>query len=331
MLSKDISVVVQGFVCEVATPKCLKSIRECLPDSKIILSSWEGSDLSTVGILCDEVVLNADPRQIIQQRTMSGSKTNVRYSNINRQIVATLSGLKRVNTKYVLKFRTDFALCNPGFLNYFDSYQEFDDKFKCVEKRVLLWNLYTRNPKIKFPLAYHFSDVVMFGLRDDLLNIWDIPLSAPDDIVKYGKHEFARYAPEQHVWLNFLRKYHAIECPEFDTQCGDVIRESENYMLNNVVLLNTKQFGLKVLKKDILSHHAWTCYTHRDWLALYKKSIFKESTLGYIWLCIKYNYKLILFVPLVINYVWRKVVKAVTCLIPNKKLRRQVRRIYWRT
>jgi hypothetical protein len=328
MLSKDISVVVQGPVCEVATAKCLKSIRECLPDSKIILSSWKGSDLSTVESLCDEVILSTDPGQIIQQRTMSGSKPKVRYSNINRQIVTTLSGLKRVNTKYVLKFRSDLALCNAGFLNYFDSYQEFDDMFKCVEKRVLLWNLYTRNPKIKFTLAYHFSDVVMFGLRDDLHNIWDIPLCAPDDFVKYGEHEFARYAPEQHVWLNFLRKYHAIECPEFDTQCKEVIRESENYMFNNVVLLSSKQFGLKVLKKDILRHEAWTCYTHKDWLALYKKIIFKENTIEYVWLCLKNNYKLIYFVPQVIHYVWRKVVKAITCLIPNKKLRRLVRRLY---
>jgi hypothetical protein len=331
MNGSSISIVVQGPVHKVATFGCLKSIKSSLPDSRIILSTSIGTDISYLESLYDEVVFSEDPGPNMQSRWVNGAKDKIKFSNLNRQIKTSVNGLLRVETKYVLKFRTDLALCNPGFLNYFDSYQEFDDKFKCVEKRVLLWNLYTRNPKIKFPLAYHFSDVVMFGLRDDLLNIWDIPLSAPDDIVKYGKHEFARYAPEQHVWLNFLRKYHAIECPEFDTKCEDVIRESENYMLNNVVLLNTKQFGLKVLKKDILSHHAWTCYTHRDWLALYKKSIFKESTLGYIWLCIKNNYKLIFFVPLAINYVWRKVVKAVTCLIPNKKLRRQVRRLYWRT
>jgi hypothetical protein len=324
MLFKDVTVVVQGAIHGVYTPKCLKSIRECLPDSKIILSSWEGSDLSTVEALCDEVVLNTDPGQIVQQRSTCGSKPKVRYSNINRQIIATLSGLKRVDTRFVLKIRTDFALNNTGFLNYFNAYQEFDNKFKCVEQRVLLWNLYTRNPYIKHPLAYHFSDIVMFGLRDDLINIWDIPECLPDHFVNDGEFEYARYAPEQHLWLSFLRKYHDVDCSHYDTRSKGVQRESENYMLNNVVLLSAKQFGLKVLKKEILGYDTWTCYSHADWLSLYSKKKSGYVSVNYIWLKVKECYGMFAWV----HFLWRKVVKAIACLIPNKKLRRLVRRLY---
>jgi hypothetical protein len=48
----DISIVVQGAVNTNYTLRCLKSIRACLPDSKIILSTWKGSDLSCLVSFC---------------------------------------------------------------------------------------------------------------------------------------------------------------------------------------------------------------------------------------------------------------------------------------
>ena len=39
--SEDISVVVQGAIDKVNTPKCLESIRKVLPRAEIVLSTWE--------------------------------------------------------------------------------------------------------------------------------------------------------------------------------------------------------------------------------------------------------------------------------------------------
>ena len=46
--SKDISVIVQGPINKKETPKCLKSIRKFLPEAEIILSTWQGTDISNL-------------------------------------------------------------------------------------------------------------------------------------------------------------------------------------------------------------------------------------------------------------------------------------------
>jgi hypothetical protein len=327
--AEEITVVVQGAIDKEKTPICLLSLRRYLPDAKIILSTWKNSDLSNLKSLYDEVVLSKDPGNIIWwKKNKGGNKKNIN-SNINRQIVSTVNGIKKAETKYVLKFRTDFALNGNNFINYFDKYNEYDSKYKLVKKRVLLWNLYTRNPYIKHDFPYHYSDIVMFGLKEDLLNIWDIPLCPNDDFINKGKTISTRYMPEQYVWLSFFRKYKNIKCARYYTLSRKIKNESMKYMVNNIVLLNNKQFGLNILKKDILNHNTWTCYSNKDWLTLYRKQNNKVClSCGYIWLKIKENYKIIFLLPICLYYVWRKFIKIIACLIPNRKLRHMVRKLY---
>lgn len=318
--SKNISVVVQGPVEHNLTVRCLKSIRVCFPDSKIILSTWEGSDLSTVGLLCDEVVLSEDPGQVVWYRR----EENTIFSNVNRLIVSTRAGLAKVDTKYALKFRSDLELVHTGFLDYFNQYKVYDDRYKCVGERVLIWNLYSRNPHLKNSFPFHFSDVVLFGLAQDLRNIWDIPnMSTGGDLIKYGKVEVAKYAPEQYIWLTYFRKFKEVECAKGWLDDGKVFAESENYMLNNVLLLSREQFGFDVFKKELLGHRAWDCYTHADWMALYRYRFSGEISSGYIWL--KFKEVIPYRFP---HFVFRQFIKALACLVPNKKLRRKVRGLY---
>ena len=319
--NEDVTVVVQGPVYQDLTTQCLLSIRACMPDSKIILSTWRDSDVSVIKSLCDEVIFNEDVGAVVSYPKSKYKKWDS-YSNVNRQIISTFEGLKRAQNKYALKLRTDTALTNSNFLEYFDRYVLYDDHYKCVQQRVLLWNLYTRNPHIKLDLPYHYSDVAMFGLTDDLLKIWDIPLCPEGDFVKRGSMVSSRYRPEQHLWLNFLRKYKDIDCPRYYTASKDIMKESENYMINNVVLLNTKQFGLQILNKDLTTHESWTCYSHADWDALYRKKYSGCYSVNYLRLRIKECYSLIGMM----HFLWRKVVKAIVCLIPNKRLRRLFRR-----
>lgn len=301
VLFEDLTVVVQGPVDGEQTAYCLKSIRKCLPGSRVILSTWIGSDLSGIELLCDEVVLSEDIGAVVQRGSNDGSKLKNRYSNINRQIRSTLGGLNRVESKYVLKIRTDVALENSNFLKYFGLYEDYDAKYKYVQQRILLWNLYTRNPHIRHQYPDHYSDVVMFGLRDDMLNVWDIPFCSADDNIIIGDYLCARYFPEQYLWLSFLRKYNNVNCPQYDTKCKEIKKISECYLVNNVVLLNSKQYGLEVLKKSILSHCPWTCYSHADWRSLYNKQNSGKTSGSYIWLKLKGCY--FLLSPVV--FVWR--------------------------
>lgn len=46
MISKnDISIILQGSIIKTETLKCLKSIRKFLPDSEVILSTWQGAEV----------------------------------------------------------------------------------------------------------------------------------------------------------------------------------------------------------------------------------------------------------------------------------------------
>lgn len=93
--SQDISVVVQGAISKEETPKCLKSIRKFLPNAEIVLSTWEGSDVSFLNGLYDILLLNKDPGAGYYYKT----ETTVKYNNINRQLFSTQKGLKKSNKK----------------------------------------------------------------------------------------------------------------------------------------------------------------------------------------------------------------------------------------
>lgn len=59
MDTKDISVIVQGAINKNETIKCLQSIRHYLPGAEIILSTWEGSNITDLDY--DNLILSKDP------------------------------------------------------------------------------------------------------------------------------------------------------------------------------------------------------------------------------------------------------------------------------
>ena len=112
--SKDISVVVQGPIRTDITSKCIKSIRQFLPDSEIILSTWKNEDISQLDY--DKLVLCDDPGATL----LCVKHKKQIYNNMNRQLVTVKEGLKLANRKYVLKLRTDLILTNANFLDFWN-------------------------------------------------------------------------------------------------------------------------------------------------------------------------------------------------------------------
>ena len=93
--SSEISVVVQGAVDKELTPKCLLSIRKYLPEAEIILSTWEGTDVS--GLSYDKVLLNKDPGAFPYLRN------SLKSNNLNRYLVSSRNGIQKASKKYILK------------------------------------------------------------------------------------------------------------------------------------------------------------------------------------------------------------------------------------
>ena len=87
-----------------------------------------------------------------------------------------------------------------------------------------------------------------------------------------------KYVPEQHIFIQCLRKNgFAVDC-EYYNDCRPAnIEQTERYFASNFIFLSFDQFNVMCEKytfqprmhpKDFLC-----CYTHYDWLCLYKKYV----------------------------------------------------------
>ena len=277
--TKDISVVVQGAVDKAITPLCLASVREHLPDAEIILSTWEGTKVN--GFSYDGLIENPDPGAFpcdkLQKSVMN---------NINRQIVSTYNGLLRCTRRYALKLRSDFYIERPDFLYYFGKYTEYDPEYRFVKERVVGCSVYSRNPRSHiYPLVMPYcpSDFFFFGLREDLLNLFDRELiDDPDEKLFFERYPeyckylnyreaLCQYMPEQSIWIGFLKKH----IQDIDCICRDHITKNnivltEKSFANNLVFCSADQLGIGTYKVGLFQKGIpENCLTHQDWRDIY--------------------------------------------------------------
>lgn len=318
---EDISVVVQGAIVPILTKLNLQHIRKFLPRSKIILSTWEGSNLD--GLDFDELVLNKDPGGF-SHNYCDGVKVN----NVNRLIVSSLNGIKTANSRYVFKIRSDFLLQGNSFLRFFDLFKFVESDFALFKHKILACSYFTRDPS-KSNLAYHPSDIAFFGFKTDLFDLFDIDLMTESDEFFFEKNGYRerRYAPEQFVFISFLEKRNRkVLCNNSKVIDKYQIVETERYLASNFVLLDWRQFNLKPPQKFYnyrkLDH--FTCITHVEWKHLYCKyvTLRPNSFVGF-------NYERMKLNSILFKYrVLKIIAKLITMFIfgkNNKNLRKKIK------
>jgi len=270
--TKDISVVVQGAVDSVFTSRVLKSIRKHLPKAEILLSTWEGMDVS--GLDYDTVILNKDPGV----SDMSPWEKN----NVKRQIVSSLNGIKKTQRKYVLKTRSDIELRGVNFLKYFDKFDSCDKEWHFLKGRIIVPSMVSRDPRIwESPMCP--SDWCSFGLKDDMLTLWDAPLPTREEedwfLNKEKPHSVnicypalqARYNPEQTIWTSFVKKFTPVHADHMFDINPQSINETLRSFANNLIIISEKQFGIRFLKKNRPGSDMWHVITYRDFIKIYNK------------------------------------------------------------
>ncbi len=288
MQDTDITVVVQGPVQsmperaqdEGITKRCLSSVRHFLPGSRIVLSTWENQDLD--GLDYDELVINEDPGTNIIGFQRNGEP---RYENTNRQIVSTMGGLRRVDTRYAMKLRADNFLTGTGFKALQRQYDKRCDELRILEERVVITNTLMRRYYRGHRVAFFLSDFFDFGLTEDVVNIWDLPLleDFPFDPRLEGAQQH-RGAPapttdvDQVLAERFIDKHRAEPLglvDVFDTR-GDKLRESDVFFANNFVVATPDEIGLGLPLKFTEGRQAKfsskaTCLSSPEWRRLYRK------------------------------------------------------------
>lgn len=268
---KNITILIQGPWHEEITSKVISSAKLYFPQSPILVSTCDNISSSHAKDNC-RFIISPDPGAFCYP-----NHPYEKPNNINRQLVNTINGLKEVKTRYTLKLRSDFILMGNSFLNFYDRFLPADPEFQIFEHKILSCCYFARNPNSKMCFPYHISDLVLFGQTKDLRNLFDIPLMNTNDAYfdPTGKHPY-RLIPEQYIFINCLKKNgKKAELELYNRTTPENIEDTERYFASNFVLLSFEQFNLQYTKKtfDMAIHpnSFITCYTHYDWLKLYKK------------------------------------------------------------
>ena len=295
----EISVVIQGPVFGASgdapearwTQRAIESVRRVLPDAEIVLSTWKRSDLA--GLDADIIIENADPGGTphFQSKVMN---------NVNRQIVSTRAGLRAATRPFVLKIRSETILEHGGFIGYFGRF-EAATPGKVLGQRVVTSTVPSPIQGVEpGHVCYSPSDWFYFGRREDVRDIWELPLAPepdttlwflsnpmPEGVVSVGVK--LRYAIEQYVWTTFLRKHHHVEFNSLWDSNAQTKPMSEASMAANLVLISPRQAGLRSLKyADSYDWGFWDhakrgFFDHGHWRVLYETYAYRVPPLFRLW------------------------------------------------
>lgn len=298
----DISIVVQGpiigessyYITEHTTKLVCARLRDLFPKSEIILSVSIGSN--TKDIIYDKLVLSEDPGAVWFD---IDSENNKILNNCNRMIVSTLGGIKAASRKYIFKVRSDLFVLSKSFLKYFDKYPYFNNQYKFVKSRILAFSIFSIKAELGnfiMPRPYHISDWAYFGLKEDLLNLYDVSLTNEPEFSQYFLNRVKNYhelfpnriwkmSPEQYITSSFFNKFIKINFNNSADISNNNEVLSENLIANNFIVLDQNQFALlslkhlylQILYQPIL---ASTAMFFRSWLKDYHKycNVFRDSS-----------------------------------------------------
>ena len=255
----DISVVVQGPVHADLTKKSLQSIRQFLPASEIILSTWNGQNVADLDY--DILIKNDDPGAI----TTTNDPTSPLFNNLNRQIVSTRNGLAAASRSFVAKVRSDCILTKPLRSSLVEDISR-DPNFSIFKKPVISLTVFTRNP-LRNSVLFHFSDIFMFGLRSDLQKYWSADLVTEPEFSRWMENKpqplvdpypwtkfLFRCSPEQYLAECFIRTRFDIRRLRYLADGGiGLLFTSLRVLANNFQIVTPESIGI-VLPAGILRH-----------------------------------------------------------------------------
>lgn len=250
MDTRDISIVIQGAVDKINTPKCVKSLRKYFPGSQIIVSTWEGTNINALD--ADDFILSKDPGGFRDKFCTTF------VNNTLRQIVSTKAGVARATGQYILKIRSDLIFKSSNFLNLFTAYPHRNSDKPVFSQRVIFSSFFTKSfcssKTIDQPLPFHVSDWFVFGYADDVQFLYDIELPKEplnswylSEINYQGVKPNLlgashRYAPEQYIFFSACAKvYPEIEFAHYMDYTRDNITWSDRLIANNCIILDPWQ------------------------------------------------------------------------------------------
>ena len=279
MRNSDITLVFQGAFKPYVTRDGdsfihnIRSTRRVLPGARIILSTWEGTEIPA-NLAVDAVVFSKDPGGLAPLK-LDDDKAN----NVNRQLLSTQAGLAVVTTPYAVKIRTDCALRHAGFLDFYAEQLKRDEG----RDRLVACSFFTLDPTVFERLSFHLSDWFHFGRTETLQAYWSAAPMRPDEARFYESHRHApdssfferklraKFAAEQHLCTQYASAL-GYACPQhLNDGSAPVMRDYYRFLARDVMLLDPWQIGLVFRKYGWVGNslfQSMNSLMHLDWLKI---------------------------------------------------------------
>lgn len=200
----NLSIVIQGPTIvnnENVMLSALKSAKEIFPYAEVICSTWKGMECPDFEKYSNHVVYTQDP---------GGFKDTQGYLNVNRQIVSSFAGVKKVSRKYTLKMRSDLAIKNENIIKlYNDAILDNDIQTEC-ETPILLTNLTSVNVD-RGKQLFSLCDWVYLGTTNKVYKLFSLPKFPAKyfrENIKGAKAQ--RFNAEQWFILNYLDEKYGV-------------------------------------------------------------------------------------------------------------------------
>ena len=250
--SSRISVVIQGLTHYVEGDdnclfyQCVNSIKKYLPDAEIIVSTWEGQACDESSV--DKVIYTKEPDNIIDDYLGNPC-------NFNKMILSTKVGLDYSKREFVLKFRANLSLKNNKFF-YIDDTDNLEKykKYKFFNKKINVTNMAITTPLSYQHMLFHLSDIVQFGRKQDVMNLWDIDLLSANELKNkfkwYNCLSFPgvigiRLSNEQFLLVEFLKKNNIkLDIPYCSYISWSYFKISELVLSKNFNVFNWQDAGV---------------------------------------------------------------------------------------
>lgn len=311
-----LSVLIQGpiIVENDITLKSIQSVRQHFPHAKIVLSTW--SDHQNLFSKKFKEISNLIPLFLDDPGAYMVKPNST--LNVNRLIVSSHEGLKKIDTEYTLKIRSDIFFKDNSILKIFHKFNRVNlkGKFNFTQERILFSNQTFLNPN-RVPILFHLCDWIALGKTKDLIDMFDIPLmpkneftwflenKKPEDLLTPGN--LSRYMSEDYVGFKFCQKHFEKLSHKdyYDFSEDDYINWLEIIKANFIVIPN-KMMGLYSLKyRNVKDFHLYKSWTFYEWKRLVlSKSCFMLNLINTLKV---YNYKILLFLyealKFIINFI----------------------------
>jgi len=278
----DISLIVQGPILPVKTARFIRKSKAMIPKCEVIVSTWEGADLSDIE--ADKFLLHDDPGP--SKRIMGGKIETC--SNINRHLVSTREGINAASRKYCIKLRSDSWLSGTAFLKIRDRFPVRNRSSIIFKERIVVPTAITINPDFGDHRLFHVSDLFYFGLTEDLQKLWTSLPQFVDPNNEVNEDDPLRnalkfYSAEQYLFIHAFDPKISTQykCP--DDATSELKAQFERWVANNFMVACPRMLGVCFDKwRYGFPLGSWHLTT-MEWQKLYRQYCDPSYKLGFDW------------------------------------------------